>query len=565
MLIQARNYAGVERADIQATGITIVGGRNAAGKSSLLNGVAAALTGRVLPDDFTKGKASAFVRAGAESGGIRIRGDENATVTVAYPSAERKTTGTPPRVSAFAAGLASVATLEPKERAAALAPYLNAEPSDDDIRTALKDAEIEMEIVDKIVAAVKSAGWDQTHRQSKESGAKLKGRWEQVTGESYGAKKGANWKPAGIGDDVLAAEPGTLAAAVDAARAALEAAIGQKAIDATRLEELRKLAAQIPALEDEVNEAADKVVEANTAIEAAEQARQALPSAPEDAAADPECPHCGKTVVVVAQYRMPYRLEKPKKEKLSADELKQRRLAIADADGKVQNAKSKLSQARQSHDGLRLRLESARKAAAEIEETQGAVVDEAKVAELRAALEAADRNHKACQAATQARALHRVIVQNAAIVEMLAPDGLRKTVLTRALKGFNERLRQDSDAAGWPAVAIEADLSINLGARPYRLCSDSEQWRIRAVLAVAMAGLDGSEIVILDGADKLDGRGRAGLVKMLRGSKVPAALIGMTFDAPAKAPDLAKAGLGSVYWVENGIATPIAEALEKAA
>ena len=94
------------------------------------------------------------------------------------------------------------------------------------------------------------------------------------------------------------------------------------------------------------------------------------------------------------------------------------------------------------------------------------------------------------------------------------------------------------------------------GGRPYGLLSESEGFRSRAVLAIACAKMDGSPVVILDGAEVLDRDGRNGLIGAIKASG-KMALLGMMFMASADVPDLAKAGLGESYWIENGVAKPL--------
>ncbi len=94
------------------------------------------------------------------------------------------------------------------------------------------------------------------------------------------------------------------------------------------------------------------------------------------------------------------------------------------------------------------------------------------------------------------------------------------------------------------------------------LLSGGEIYRLRAALQVAFAKIDGSAMVILDGADILDNQGRQGLIRMLAAAKVPA-LIGMTYAGPKAVPDLSLAG-GATYWIDGGIARPLAE-MQKAA
>jgi len=105
-------------------------------------------------------------------------------------------------------------------------------------------------------------------------------------------------------------------------------------------------------------------------------------------------------------------------------------------------------------------------------------------------------------------------------------------------------------------VSIDRTAAIEYGGRPYGLLSSSEQYRVRAALAVAMAQLDGSELVILDGADILDAPSRSGLFGLLESVGIPA-LVTMTLARREQVPDLAAAELGRSYWLSAGVVEPL--------
>jgi hypothetical protein len=161
--------------------------------------------------------------------------------------------------------------------------------------------------------------------------------------------------------------------------------------------------------------------------------------------------------------------------------------------------------------------------------------------------------------------LHDKIMTNNAVIDILAPDGLRAKKLGHVIELFNEaQLGPLSLAAGWNQVAVDAAMTIAYGGRPYALLSTSEQYRVRATLQVAMARLDGSAMVVLDAADVLDGPTRSGLFDLLDEAGLPA-LVCLTLTRREQVPDLAADGLGISYWLESGVAQPLYEPEEAAA
>jgi len=99
---------------------------------------------------------------------------------------------------------------------------------------------------------------------------------------------------------------------------------------------------------------------------------------------------------------------------------------------------------------------------------------------------------------------------------------------------------------------------VTLADRPYILLSESEKFRCRTALQVAMADLDGSAAVIVDAADILDRGGRNGLFAMLAQSGMRS-LVCMTMNGPGDVPDLSKPGLGRSYWIGDAILAPVGE------
>ena len=117
---------------------------------------------------------------------------------------------------------------------------------------------------------------------------------------------------------------------------------------------------------------------------------------------------------------------------------------------------------------------------------------------------------------------------------------------------FNETMRPLCAAAKWSIVAISDTLDIRYGGRPFALLSASEQYRVRVILTMAMARIDGSAVFIFDAADVLDRDGRNGLLRLAFGSGMPV-LVCMTLPRE-DAEKAAAGGTADVYWLKDGIA-----------
>ena len=170
----------------------------------------------------------------------------------------------------------------------------------------------------------------------------------------------------------------------------------------------------------------------------------------------------------------------------------------------------------------------------------------------RGALTDARARKAAFEAKALADKLHVSIARGAALIALLAPEGLRQACLARALAGFNAALKRLCDMAGWAAVEIDRDLTLAYGGRPYGLCCGNERFRIRAAAQVAMAESDGSAMLIFDPDIDLDRLSRQGTAAMVMAAGKQA-LICMVKNDRADIVPLPD-GMGATYWVENGIA-----------
>jgi hypothetical protein len=138
------------------------------------------------------------------------------------------------------------------------------------------------------------------------------------------------------------------------------------------------------------------------------------------------------------------------------------------------------------------------------------------------------------------------------LAEALAPDGIPGELLGTALKPINDRLRYSSEETGWMQVAIGADMLITGNGRPYTLLSESEQWRVDAMLAEAISNLSGIGLLLLDRADLLEPKARPELLSWLDAlamtGAIDTALVAITLkSAPTGFPETM-----SAYWIADG-------------
>ena len=93
---------------------------------------------------------------------------------------------------------------------------------------------------------------------------------------------------------------------------------------------------------------------------------------------------------------------------------------------------------------------------------------------------------------------------------------------------------------------------------------ESEQWRVNATLQLAIALLEGAAAVCMDGADILSRKGQDDLFMGLLEKLPMPVVVGATYDRAKDVPDLAKAGIGHVYWMADGVALSLVATKEPA-
>lgn len=141
-----------------------------------------------------------------------------------------------------------------------------------------------------------------------------------------------------------------------------------------------------------------------------------------------------------------------------------------------------------------------------------------------------------------------------ALVEQLGPKGVRVAALAGALERFQEPLNVSLAAWGYAVRFALEPWGIVVNGRSAELLSTSERLRVGVALQLAIATVTGLYLVVIDQVDLLDGPNRAVLTELLA-SWPGQVLLAATKDAPPPAMD----GI-AVYWLE---ATPQGTRVER--
>lgn len=564
MQIRIRNTIGLAKADltVEPGKIALVGGPHGAGKTSLTQAIGAALTSNWrLRDATTKKELSGVLREGTEAGVIQARIEGKGGIKIDLPSGEITTEGVWDAWPALAVGTQRLMGIGgAKERANALLSVIDAEPSREDFEAAVPK-QMSKENRDALWTRICKDGWDATWKAAREAGIKHKGSWEELTKANYGPTKAREWHPEAI-DPLDGEEAEPYEEALQQAQSDYDAAIAKQAVSAEEVARLRAESERMPELRKRLVDLDEELAAAVEAHAKALEEREQLPVAVVLKEL-PQCPHCKKHLVVKTQVRTGgsvaiMGIEKPPAEETLTDaQLKQRRLAIAGADGEVVKTKDEVSRLEREKYSVGEALQSAGKADDKLGKLGDWSGEDAEyVTQCREALETARYRIGEFRRWQEAKRLANRIANNIELQKVLAPDGVRQKVLGDRLAAFNEKLAELTgflamDAEPLRVVVAEksGECTVVWGERPYAQLSESEQWRADLVIHAALARLSGVPLIVIDRLDLLLPPLRPGVVKLI-GHLGVSAVITMAAQGTDKLPK--RGPWGSVFWVEHG-------------
>ena len=557
MKLAVKNFRGVKAADITIAPLALIAGANAAGKTSIAQALAALLSGETMPvAEIQKKDAGMLVRSGGGAGEIILDHGKDSRARIAYPSAKLTTEGDTLSASRIACGLDSLPDMDRKDAASALIHLLKASPSPEDVAAALVKLGLTTDHAKRMNEAIKSSSWDNVHQDAKSKGIKLKGQWEEVTGERYGSAKGGQWIPTAWETDLAGESEETLHALVVQAQEGSDAAVAVDAVSDHERKQVENLANMVPMLRAKKEQAQATLTKTGDELKAATAKTDGLPKPLAQNPTQP-CPKCGERLIILPSAVPGGTAVLAVQGQTNPSEDKSRAKAIEDARRSAQDAAKAYSDASKAAQSIDVDLQKAEEAAARLKTMGDASGDAAAIEAARGEVTRAEARLAAFKAKTRADALHRSITVNQEIVAMLAPEGLRLTKLRGAIKEFNERMMRLSIATeshGWGVVEVSEDIGFSYDSRPWVLLSQSERFRVRTTLQASIAQLDGSAALIVDAADVLDRPGRNGLMRLLKAVGLPA-MVCMTILKREECPKLTAPSAS--YWVENGEAVAV--------
>lgn len=578
--ITAENFLGVRRADVALDRpITLFGGSNYAGKSSLQEAVRMALTGEAVRVGLKK-EYGALVNEGQKVGfaevEVKLSGTRySSNILLPGGKASHSNGFTVPAALPYVLDAQRFSSLDDKARRTFLFGLMGIRITPDTVSQRLIDKGHDKARVDR-VAPMLRAGFEAACTEAKAKATEAKGSWRALTGETYGAVKAATWKASEVATDSAAlATAQQRLAEIDGqideshrALGALQADMRAHTTRAARIEALREPADRLERVVAKL--AADEKDLADWETRVQETEAKAAGAAPTQPLT---CPHCSGHVELVGKELKAYEAPAGVRDEEAAAALPALVRSRDLMRSAVANDKRDLEAARAASAELKALTEGEQPAAPKQSDLDAASQALATLKQKRASaaaevekLEAVARaNKEAATKTANAAGYHAEVAAWDALAVDLAPDGIPGQMLAEALEPINTRLQQSAVDAEWLRVGIDADMSITCmtpigGARPYALLSESERWRVDAMVAEAISYQSGTKLLVLDRFDVLDAQGRGDLLAWLdvlaQNGEIETALLFGTLKAlPSDLPATVAA-----EWINNGHVGQLKEA-----
>ncbi|WGS53534.1 AAA family ATPase [Paraburkholderia sp. D15] len=597
--ITAKHFVGARAVDLDIdTPVTVFAGPNGAGKSSLREAISAALTGDVSRVALKKDYPS-MVTEGAKKALVSVETDEG-TASLTLPDGKHSGLKVYTGALPYVLEPSMFASMKADERRTFLFDLTGLRATPEAVKGSLLERKCDMAKVEKVLPMLRS-GFPAAVKFAEDEAREAKGAWKTVTGEQWGSEKGEGWEAevplfdlkrhADITEQLVAVdgrlaaankEVGALQVKHDAYTAAVVSAErnAELAENVTRIEaklatdkqnlalaeaallEAQQRAGDAPR-EGLVHELATAVREFTTIIAESEGVVQRDTGAilPWDnydfsTAADAYGAYVGQYGEPGANGDADARAKVP--ELIKARDLMMRAVANDERD---------LAAARAASESLKLKADLEKVTDEDLTAARRSVTAATEQrTNLRAELDKLNNAKRAAESAAtktkDATGHHTDIAQWLAIADALSPDGIPGDMLAKALAPINGQLASLAAFANWAVPEIGADMAIRAGNRLYSLLSESEKYRVDALVALTIAVLSESRLVSFDRFDVLDIPGRGDLLALLDDMAAQGEITtALVFGTLKKVPE-GLAQTTRAHWIENGelLATHIAQA-----
>ena len=541
MKLHIKEILGIAEAEVELIpgAVVEVIGPNEAGKTSFAVAASAVLAREgnplALPVALTR---KAYLYGGSKEGLVTLT--EGGATVEWNPAAGTMTSpvGGPyakPASVREAVGLVDFTSRrDAKERAAVIQSVLLPDPSE--VLARLKGALANLlspSDLAGVLEMVRARGWKPAEGVYVERMRVSKRGWEGVTGQKYGIKVAADWRPGHWRAELDSKTTIEAEADVTTARDALAALNRVDAISEAERQTAVDAKASIPGLEEELRatqETAEgtKLIrqEAFDAFQKANVRVQTVRATTPRGIVKPlveACPHCEGALVVepggklrkfdVADFEAATARIEAERAGIR-DEIRKLQALADEAEKRHVEADRVYTTSRTISQRAKYALDQAVATAARAGVEVDSATRQRALASAEEEVEARKADVSMVRATTAATDHHKSVMAYERIVKALGPRGVRALMVAKRLETLSKGLDALTTTAGWPAVKVTDKGEISYNSRPIALCSESAQWRTQACLQLSFAAMTNSAAVILDRADLLDKYNRAGLAKV---------------------------------------------------
>lgn len=561
--IASHSTLAVKHAEIDVNSpITLICGKNEAGKSSLRDGIYQAFTGEN-PRVSLKKEYKFLVNDTADDvvGYTYVDYDNGMKACITLPNGTHELSQQLHVALPYVINPALFACIAPDERRRFLFDLGNLRSDGTEVKGKLLERGCDSSKVEMILPFLRSS-FDNAQKHAAEKTKEARANWKATTGEAYGDKKAADWKAsvpvvdAKAKDEAVEDLTGIDRELEETNQkiGALQALLNGANQNAGEIARLRDLASKETRIREKLDHDRYQVDEWQIKID--ETRKLAMGSKPGAIAC--KCPECDSELVFDGEKLLALAGDLQGDEDAAAS-LGKYESALSMFVNAVKNGERDLAAATAAREQLSL-MESDKNTAPNPEEIEAL---RNKIALLKAsrkqaqdtldlinknfriAAEAEEKTKKAAEHHAEAQAWDL-------ITSALAPDGIPGEMLHVALDPINTRLAESASATSWKPVIINPDMSISYEGRPYGLSSASAKWRANVMIAEAISHVAGIKFLMADEFDLLDLPSRSACLKWLigltRSGEIDSVLLfGTLKEKPAKLPPEV-----SAHWIENG-------------
>lgn len=272
MKIRISNMLRLEDAELDLVPgrITVVTGRNEAGKTSIATIAGSLLAHEANPAGVSKAHGAVYLRRGADAGEAQLVVDDQIVVRWLGPTGELAQLVARRASTPAAVGLVDFCgPMSQPERVKLWEGYFL--PKTAQLEAAVREAlkpYAKPSIIDNIIAHLRLEGNFKAMEDAYRTRSRdAKVEWTRVTGETWGSRKGADWLPAGWVAELDGVTVEDAQRRLDDAQAGLQSAQIAHAVDASIIARAEEAAVKIPDAQRRVDGAQNAMNAARRAIE----------------------------------------------------------------------------------------------------------------------------------------------------------------------------------------------------------------------------------------------------------------------------------------------------------